>query len=480
MAEAVQEYVPFEKAMEQLALSRAELYRHVKDAKIKGEKHDHRLRFAVAEVERYAQVLHQERDNLEQVASHWLGFFGDRLSGVADAELADVAASPVGEKVAELGRRIIQDALGAEFENLYVDPLRQGDRLLYGARGRQREIARFEAGLTDPLKTWFKGLAPLPALDENVKISETVGQFSTEKKKVQFRLTVVPTLLGEHLHFHFFPDFETGNLEDLGYTPLQVSRLRSLLRGRPGLLLLAGAGDPEDERHRMVMAQELSAEGRLVTALEHKVQYRSDALVQLDLAQGPGFGVLWRTALGMSPESMLLDEVQNAEEARALIEGFYSGAMTVGLVRSSGAFNALEQLFRFEIDRETLAAGLAAVVERTVLRRLCPHCRDTRPLEQGEGDQIGLPSATEVGVAKGCERCGDGYLGRRTIYGIWLADKGLTTWIRTEEGRERPPPACGELALAAGIRHALKELEISLEDGRTLLDGLEDSPLVPK
>lgn len=58
--------------------------------------------------------------------------------------------------------------------------------------------------------------------------------------------------------------------------------MRALLDGRPGLLIIAGAGDLEAERHRLALAQELGVAGQLIVSLEQRVQYRSEMLVQLD------------------------------------------------------------------------------------------------------------------------------------------------------------------------------------------------------
>jgi len=58
--------VCLDEAVERLGLSRAEIYRRVKDGALTGEKVDRRLRFHSVEIDRYAEVLSCERDLLER------------------------------------------------------------------------------------------------------------------------------------------------------------------------------------------------------------------------------------------------------------------------------------------------------------------------------------------------------------------------------------------------------------------------------
>ena len=87
------------------------------------------------------------------------------------------------------------------------------------------------------------------------------------------------------------------------------------------MFLVIGAFDPVAERHRLGLVNELTVAGQLVVSLEHRVHHRSELLVQLEISSGDdsGFGALVGTALGMSPDVLMLDEVHDATEALSLI-----------------------------------------------------------------------------------------------------------------------------------------------------------------
>lgn len=470
MAESEASFCTIAQAMERLGLSRAELYRRVKDKALKADKADRRLRFAEDELQRYSQVLAAERETVQEALSRWLTFFAERLVQSGREEPPSVVEKTTAEQVAELGRRILLSALAGEVNNLYLDPLHQGDRLLVGVDGHRTELARFPAPLAGPLKNWFKALAALTQLADS-GVFEGLGKYQDEGAARQFRLAVVPTLLGEHLHLHIYLDRQQKTLEELGYTPAQSTALSGLLVGRPGLLLVVGPAEAAAERHRLALARQLSAAGRLVVSLEHRIQYRAEELIQLDLPTGQPFEPLWRAALGMGPDVLLFDQVDSAAEARSLLEGVGSGAVVVAQLLAPTALDGLGQLLRFEMDRQALSRALLGVVERAVMRRLCPACRTSRPPTPEEAALLDVAPEAEIGVAQRCDHCGDGFSGRRYLCGLWPTDDGLAPWIRRaapDSPLPAPPP---ELSLAAAARQAVLEKDALLEEALPFLRG---------
>lgn len=472
-----------EAVMEGLSLSRAEVYRRVKDGKLKSEKIDHQLHFAEEEVERYAGVLTEERDALQEMTHHWLAGYEERLGKHEYMDLKEVSETPVTEQIAELGRRIIIDSLLSEVEDLYLDPVHDGDRLLYSAVEHRTELARFKTALATPLKAWFKSLVTFP-VTEPPGIQEALGQQTYLDSPGQYRMTVVPTLLGEHIHIHFFSHVKDVGIETLGYTLIQLEALRSLLKGRPGLVLITGAVDPFAEQHRLALAHELSIEGRLVISLEHQVQYRLDTLVQLDIGEknGIGFGALWQAALDMRPDVIFFDDCRTKEEAQALIEGVNSGAVVIAKIRAANAIDALTRLIQFEVHRPNIAQVLLGVVERLVLRQMIAEDLSRRPITPEEALILQVSEDTPIPTPSDDPVISDAHA-RRVIFGIWPTDEGLRTWICTPDA---PPPHQIEkpdqnLSLAQALRQAVLDGEVSSDDAMPFLgvrfgaqDHLED------
>lgn len=466
MSEISEPRLSIEEVMERLSLSRAEMYRRVKDGKLKSEKIDHRISFLESDVAQYAGVLEDERKSLQDKVTHWLSVFAQRLGKYGYLGCLLVDEKPVAEQIAELGRRIMVECVLGDVQDLYMDPLHDGDRLLYKSVGNGIEPIQLTAALSNPLKGWFKSQVTFPET-ETTDICEAPGQQTYVEHPSQFRMAVVPTLLGEHIHIHFYADYEEISVSKLGYTFSQVEALQTMLHGRPGLVLITGGVDPAAEQDRLALAHELSEEGRLVVSLEHHVQYRSDSLVQLNIGQkdGVAFNALWQTVLNMRPDVIFFDECRDKDEAQALIEGVDSGAIVISKVRASSAVDALSRLIAFEVNRVNLAQALLGVIERLVLRSVPVEGRTMRPVTAIEARLLGVPEGAEIPVHTK-DRSPSGFQERRAIFGIWPRDAALSHWIRTPD---TPVPrqvdnSSQPLSLVQAVTQAARDGSVAFED----------------
>ncbi len=453
-------FYDLDEAAKRLQLQRAEVYRRVVDGALKGEKRERRLFFAAAELERYQRAVADEGQQLRNALQEAAALFTERLT--ARSQLGDVPeidAANTDALVAELGRLILRDALLDSVPDLYFDPLHDGMRLLAGQEGNRRERARFPSALAKKLAEWFGCLAPLPS---EGSIRQALGQHTCDGVTYQLRLAAVPTLLGQLLHLHFFLDVENRGLEGLGYLPAQAAALEPMLSGRPGLVILAGSPGPNAERHQLGLARHLAADGRLVACLQRPVQYRDDSLVQLDLGGDGDFSALWRTALDMRPNAILVEDALDPAQVRSLLQGAGAGALVIAFVSASGVRDALLRLLSSEVSAADFARVLLGAVEFTSMRQLCRHCRQTRPAADeavalfGEGTTLAEP--------QGCSHCGDGYLGYRTVHAVWSGD-ALRPWI-TSTREDAVPATAADLSLAASVRQAVLDSDVHWAEAR--------------
>ncbi|MFT5088155.1 MAG: type II secretory ATPase GspE/PulE/Tfp pilus assembly ATPase PilB-like protein [Candidatus Latescibacterota bacterium] len=464
MAEEI--FYPVDEVAKRLGLGRAEVYRKVVDGDLKGEKRERRLCFTESELVRFEAVVADEGQILKEALGEALAFFAKRLElhselsapgpemeSTSDPEMETTA------QVAELGRRIFLDAISGGIPDFFLDPLHDGARLLLGPEGNRRELAHYPGPLASLLRDWLKKMVSLP---EEGTVREAVGQHEIDRQQYQFRLKVVPTLLGELVHVHFFLDQSEGGLEALGYSESQVRAMQKLLSGHPGILLITGAPGPSADGHRLGLARFLATEGRLVVALDRRVQYRDERLVQLDMSSGEEAHVadMWRTALDMQPNALCVEVFDLAVEKRYLLENVGAGALVIAQISASGNLPALESLASGGSDRQVFVRALLGMVESVALRRLCPHCRTMQPASDDAVEKVNIEPGVAIGEAQGCECCGDGYLGRRLLFGVWPLDEQLVEWASTLEPRAVPPAPLGELSLQQAMRLAVLDGEV--------------------
>ena len=466
--------VSMDDAVSRFGLTRAEIYRRVKDGVLTADKVDRRLHFQEAEVARYRAVLDRERDLLSRLLDRWLPWFGERLAAYGDppAVVCDVDDHSVDTRVAELGDRMLQHALRSGASDLHLDPLHAGARLVCGS-GSREEMARFDAVLSSRLVPWIVALTELQPIGD-AGVREGLAKKEWGATACQIRVREIPTVLGPHYHLHLFVDYADTTLGAIGYTSEQSGAVLRLLTASRGLFLIADAGDPRDDRHRLLLARRLVRNGRLVVSIERRVQYQEESLIQLELKQSASelgdeeFQVVWRAALDMSPDVIVVDEVLSAPQVAALLAGAASGVVIALRMAGDRLAAAGARLTDLGADRHALTRALLGGVERVIVRRLCPECRVRNRASDDEVAALGFGTDAAVAHPAGCSRCRDGYAGRRAVYGLWRDGPELARAL-TAGPNERHSTASGEQDFEEAVRGAVVDGEVTAADAVALL-----------
>ena len=146
---------------------------------------------------------------------------------------------------------------------------------------------------------------------------------------------------------------------------------------------------------------------------------------------------MWRAALDMHPDAIVVDQVFCAAQIRVLIGAPASGVTVILQMVGDGFAAAVDLLVQLGAARPTMARVLPGGVQRVVLPRLCPACRTRRPLVAEEAAQLGLPADVPVRRAAECLRCRAGCAGRHTVEADSVANFGITLRLARAPSRMR-------------------------------------------
>lgn len=177
---------------------------------------------------------------------------------------------------------------------------------------------------------------------------------------------------------------------------------------------------------------------------------------------------MWRAALDMNPDVIVVDDVSSVAQVAALLAGVAGGVLIVLRMAGDRLSATGARLLEFGADRPALARALLGGVERVVVRRLCAKCRVPARLTRDE--MAGLRIDTDSGAARpaACSRCRGGYAGRRTVYGLWRDGPELAVAL-TSGPDERHPPGSGVHDFEAAVRRAVTSGEVTASDAIALV-----------
>ncbi len=397
------------------------------------------------------------------------------------------AQNPVEELLAREARRLADDPDRA------YSPERMLDHLLHLAV-RERATDIHVAPAADSLHVMFRvdgllrpkfALPPvLGRLLAYVKLSAEMdvaeqrlpqdGSFTATILDMPFTLRV-STLIseyGERMVLRILPGrSELGGLEELGYLAEDVDRLREVFARPAGLILITGptGSGKSTTLHAALRMQSLIE--RNVLTIEDPVEYRVPGACQTEVNRRAGyeFGSAMRHFLRHDPDVMLVGEIRDNETAQAAIDAASTGHLVLSTLHVGSIFGVVPRLRLLGVDSESIAENLVAVVNQRLVRRICPHCRESRPLQGDERrffatDMAGVVVPQVVMHGRGCQHChGTGYFGRLPVYEMILVDRALSDAI----GNDLPRHEIRRAAAEGGYRSMLEMARWRVLQGQT-------------
>ena len=406
--------------MARLSLSRPQLYRRLKEGTLQATKTDAALRFLERDV--LAAASEQARQ-LKSVAA-WLDTLAAQLAGEGVTNLSAPPEPEIEAAISEMGHRLVLVGTVGLASDIYVTSIGQEDCIQMRSNGRVHEFGRMDRVLGTLLKAKLKALASWSLADTGPGPAVVFGS-SHDEWSAQVHMAVVPAPAGEQIHLQFLSGQENPTFESIGYSPHQVAFLHDLLRHRPGLVVLGSGHNRVADRQRLAFAYYLNSLGSFIVALDRRPHYQSEHIVQLHVEQhdGASLAAPWQTALQLCPDAIMLDMVADASELQFLPVAIAAGITVIVQVPSVGGTAARQYLVDLGVAPEVLDRHLLIAGENRSLPRLCPSCRTPRPCSATEAERFGLPAASLLFEAAGCNHCTQGCCGLRTIFGLLTADE---------------------------------------------------------
>ena len=168
-------------------------------------------------------------------------------------------------------------------------------------------------------------------------------------------------------------------------------------------------------------------------------------------------------------------EIRDAETAEIAVQSALTGHQVLTTVHANSIFDVTGRFRHFGLDMFGFMASLNGVIVQRLLRRLCPHCRATRPLADDEGPWFEAQgqAAASAPLAVGCARCRQsGYKGRVVLAEVHAVDdtfRDLVTSASPVTALRRHVEASGVASLARQAARLVDEGVTSLDEVRRVL-----------
>ncbi|MGK2953645.1 MAG: GspE/PulE family protein [Thiobacillus sp.] len=371
------------------------------------------------------------------------------------------------QPVVRLVGALLTDAVKRESSDIHFEPEHAFLRIRYRIDGVLEQIRSLH-------KTYWPGILVRLKVLSGMNIAETRApqdgrmSLTLNGRPIDFRVSSQPGIHGENLVLRIL-DREKSimPLEQMGFTEDALRELQLMMARPEGILVVTGPTGSGKTTTLYSMLSHLNDETVNIMTLEDPVEYPVTLMRQssvnetlkLDFANGI------RSIMRQDPDIILVGEIRDKDTAEMAFRAAMTGHQVFTTLHTNSALGVFPRLMDIGILPGILSGNIIGVVAQRLVRKLCPHCKETYTPDEHEARILGTDPAhpPQIYRAAGCQACSNkGYKGRLALIELLRMDPTLDELVANHAPLH-------EIRRAA-LEHGYRPLA---EDGvKRVLDGV--------
>ena len=318
---------------------------------------------------------------------------------------------------------ILSDALNGRASDVHLEPREQVIDVRYRIDGDLKNI------LQVPIKFHTKIVARIKILS-NLDITQNMApqdgriQLMLDDRKVDFRVSTVPTFYGEKIVIRILDGQAAKvDLNVLGFSPEEKELFVDAVKSPQGMVLVTGPTGSGKTSTLYAALNFVKNESTNIVTIEDPIEFINEGINQIQV--NPGRGVTFasglRSILRQDPNVILLGEIRDKETADIALKASITGHLLLSTLHTNSCVATITRLADIGMDYFQIASALILIISQRLVKTICPNCRiEHEPDEnyrQQFADEITRYNIQKFYKGKGCESCHfTGYKGRIAVF----------------------------------------------------------------
>jgi type IV pilus assembly protein PilB len=377
--------------------------------------------------------------------------------------------------IVRLVNLILSDAARARASDVHIEPQETSVLVRQRVDGLLHEVLTIPLHLRDQVVSRVKIISGMD-IAERRKPQDGRSRLRYESKRIDLRVSTLPTQFGEKVVIRLL-SVDTGALplDEIGFSPENLTMFRSLLSRPQGMILVTGpTGSGKTSTLYSALNSIKQATNNIIT-LEDPIEYQIEGVnqVQLNTRAGVTFAAGLRSILRQDPNVILVGEIRDQETAEVALRAAQTGHLLLSTVHTNDAPATITRLFDLGIQPYVVASSLLGVVAQRLVRRPCQFCvaprRPGDDIVEKAGGWSKLPEGGEWVAGRGCEQCRQfGMKGRIAIHEVLHVNDEVRSLIT----RGAPEHETRAAARRAGMRSMFEDGVAKAAQGLTTLEAV--------
>ena len=309
----------------------------------------------------------------------------EKLSRELDQSMSDKVTVDIIEDapVTKIVASIIQHATDGNASDVHIEPVGEKVRVRFRVDGVMYTSLFLPRVVHEAVIARIKILSNIK-LDEKRKPQD--GRFSAkiEGRKVDFRVSTLPTFFGEKVVLRIL-DAEKGvrTLDQVSLRPNDFAKVKAALDRPYGMILITGPTGSGKSTTLYAMLNSLDKEGSNIISLEDPIEYnvaginQSQVFPEIDYTFASGL----RSILRQDPDVIMVGEIRDKETAELAVQAALTGHLVLSTLHTNTSVGAITRLIDMGVDPYLIAPTLVLVMGQRLVRTLCEE-KDKRVIDE--------------------------------------------------------------------------------------------------
>ena len=342
-------------------------------------------------------------------------------------EIADLEEVAGHGPVVKLVNYIIFTAVQERASDIHIEPDHQRLRVRY----------RVDGGLYEKLSPPYKmhsAIASRVKIMSNLDISERRvpqdGDFNVmlEGRPIDLRVSTMPGKYGETIVIRIIDSHNNRlSMDQLGFSSETLEAWQQIVDQPNGVVLVTGpTGSGKSTTLYSVLSMANSQEINIST-IEDPIEAKIPGINQAQVNDRAGFTFsrALRSMLRQDPDVLMVGEIRDNETAGIVTQAALTGHLVFSTLHTNDSASAVTRLGNLGLEPYLIAATLRGVLAQRLVRKICPHCKDTWTPDERIAEALARSDCQWDTLYRGtgCGRCRQtGFAGRIGIFELLVPD----------------------------------------------------------
>ncbi|MFZ5943364.1 MAG: GspE/PulE family protein [Bacillota bacterium] len=361
----------------------------------------------------FSQQVAAAIDDLE-TETNFLDKLAFEIDNLASEDDAPVIAAVNG---------IINQALGSGASDIHIETSEDSVKIRFRIDGLLQETLNLPRKVQPPLVSRIKLMADMDIAEKRLP-QDGRFQIKTGAKKVDLRVSSLPTIFGEKIVIRILDkEQKLIQINQLGFSLPQLEVVNRLLRFPHGMILVTGPTGSGKTTTLYAALNNIQGASKNIVTIEDPVEYVLNGVnqVQTNVKAGMTFAAGLRSILRQDPDVIMVGEIRDRETAEISVRAATTGHLVFSTLHTNDAASALTRLIDMGVEPFLVASSVIGVIAQRLVRRICPRCIQKYQPQPNSPERLFLGQeyfceGLTLTRGTGCTYCNNtGYRGRVAI-----------------------------------------------------------------